>query len=175
MENSAHRLAVDCIYEALVILMETKPYKEITITDITRKAGVSRMAYYRNFQDKDDILIDHLREKLEEATQVFLQKKNPSDEEFWREFVLSVDEDPINEHVIRAGLLDQGLKVLLEYGMRIYKEGFGQDLTDEKVMMMLYSKLGGLFGYMVYMTERKETMDMDAFIRQLSKLLGDSL
>ena len=88
---------------------------------------------------------------------------------------MSVDEDPINEHVIRAGLLDQGLKVLLEYGMRIYKEGFGQDLTDEKVMMMLYSKLGGLFGYMVYMTERKETMDMDAFIRQLSKLLGDSL
>ena len=77
MENSAHRMAVDCIYEALVILMETKPYKEITITDITRKAGVSRMAYYRNYQDKDDILIDHLREQLEEATQVFLQKRIP--------------------------------------------------------------------------------------------------
>lgn len=175
MENSAHRMAVDCIYEALVILMETKPYKEITITDITRKAGVSRMAYYRNYQDKDDILIHHLREGMEEATERFLQDPNPSHEEFWRDFILSVGQDPINEHVIKAGLLDKTFEAMLEYGMRIYRDAFGMDLSDENVMMMIYSKLGGLFGYMVYMSERKETMDMESFARQLSKLLGDGL
>ena len=175
MENSAHRLAVDCIYEALVILMETKPYKEITITDITRKAGVSRMAYYRNYQDKDDILLNHLREGLEREVEKFLQNKNTSYEAFWRDFVLSVGKDPINEHVIKAGLFEQTLKILLEYGMRIYGEAFGMDLSDEGVMMLIYHKLGALFGYMIYMTDRKDSMDMEAFIRQLSTLLEEEL
>lgn len=172
-DNSTHKLAVDCIYEALVKLMETKPYKEITITDITKKAGFSRMAYYRNYQDKDDILIDHLRERLEQLSEGFLQKKDPSDEEFWRELVLAVDEDPINEHVIKAGLLDRGLQIFLEYGMRIYREGFGLDLSDERVMMNLYHKLGALFGYMVYMIDRKDKMNRDDFICQLRTLLKE--
>ena len=161
-ENSAHRLAIDCIYEALVRLMEIKPYKEITITDITNKAGVSRMAYYRNYQDKDDILINHLREEMEKAASEFLRDQNPSHEEFWRRFIFSVVEDPINEHVVKAGLLD-------------YREAFGLDLSDEQVMMMIYSKVGGLFGYMVYMIDRKDTMDMEAFAKGLSKLLESGM
>ena len=36
----------ECIFTALLILMEKKPYEEITITDIAKKAGVSRMSYY---------------------------------------------------------------------------------------------------------------------------------
>ena len=32
----------ECIFTALLILMEKKTYEEITITDIAKKAGVSR-------------------------------------------------------------------------------------------------------------------------------------
>ena len=174
-ENSAHRLAIDCIYEALVRLMEIKPYKEITITDITNKAGVSRMAYYRNYQDKDDILINHLREEMEKAASEFLRDKNPSHEEFWRRIIFSIVEDPINEHVVKAGLLDKTFESMLAYAMRIYREAFGLDLSDEQVMMMIYSKVGGLFGYMVYMIDRKDTMDMEAFAKGLGKLLESGM
>ena len=40
MSNSAHILAIDCIYDALIALMKVKPYNKISVTDITERAGV---------------------------------------------------------------------------------------------------------------------------------------
>ena len=49
-----------CLYTALIELMDTHPYEKISIGDLCDKAGVSRMTYYRSYNDKDDILIQHL-------------------------------------------------------------------------------------------------------------------
>jgi len=46
---------------ALIALMEKKPLEEISITELTKKAGVSRMSYYRNFTSKQHILEEHLQ------------------------------------------------------------------------------------------------------------------
>ena len=43
VENSAHKLAIDCIYEALIFLMDKKEYKDITITDITKNYSRSNL------------------------------------------------------------------------------------------------------------------------------------
>lgn len=48
------------ISTALLYLMKTKDYHKITISEITKKAGVSRQTFYRNYQDKDDILMKYL-------------------------------------------------------------------------------------------------------------------
>ncbi len=45
------------ITNALLSLMEEKDYESISITDITNKAGLSRVTYYRHFETKDDILV----------------------------------------------------------------------------------------------------------------------
>lgn len=41
---------------ALLELMKEQSYDSITVTQITKKAGVSRMTYYRNYVEKEDIL-----------------------------------------------------------------------------------------------------------------------
>ncbi|MBQ3567608.1 MAG: TetR/AcrR family transcriptional regulator [Anaerotignum sp.] len=46
---------------ALIDLMERKPLEEISITELTKKAGVSRMSYYRSFDSKQHILEEHLQ------------------------------------------------------------------------------------------------------------------
>ena len=46
---------------ALISLMEKKPIEEICITELTKKAGVSRMSYYRSFDSKQHILEEHLQ------------------------------------------------------------------------------------------------------------------
>lgn len=46
--------------EALLELMKKKPFAKIKIQDITDKAGLSHMAYYRNFSSKEDIIIYYL-------------------------------------------------------------------------------------------------------------------
>ena len=46
------------IQEALLLLMEENDYEKIKITDIIKKSGVSRSAFYRNYYWKKDILVD---------------------------------------------------------------------------------------------------------------------
>ena len=54
--QEANAITRECIESALILLMQTKPFTDITVTDLTRKAGVSRTAYYRNYASKEDIL-----------------------------------------------------------------------------------------------------------------------
>ena len=51
-----NRLARERIVAALTELMSEQDYTSITITEITQRAGVSRMTYYRNYSSKEDIL-----------------------------------------------------------------------------------------------------------------------
>lgn len=62
-QNEINALTKECILTALLRLMEEKPYKSISITDITTLAGVSRMAYYRNYSSKEDILLKRLEDE----------------------------------------------------------------------------------------------------------------
>lgn len=48
--------AANRIVAALIALMQEKPYADVTATDIAARAGVSRMAFYRNFASKEEII-----------------------------------------------------------------------------------------------------------------------
>lgn len=50
------------ITAALLELMKTCPYEKVTVKDITEKAGVARLTFYRNFTDKEDVLRKYLQE-----------------------------------------------------------------------------------------------------------------
>jgi AcrR family transcriptional regulator len=52
------------IFEALMVLMDKKPYEKITISDITEKAGIARQTFYRNYDDKDDVLYEYARNTM---------------------------------------------------------------------------------------------------------------
>lgn len=62
--NSQNKLAKECIFTSLMILMEKKDFDSISITEIAKKAGVSRMAYYRNYSSKEDIITDYFDSKF---------------------------------------------------------------------------------------------------------------
>ena len=41
---------------ALIYLMNEKPFEKISITELVDRAGVSRTAFYRNYESKEDLL-----------------------------------------------------------------------------------------------------------------------
>ena len=51
------------IAEAMLKVMNIYDYKEITVTQITQEAQVSRKTFYRHFRDKDEVL-KHLFDSL---------------------------------------------------------------------------------------------------------------
>jgi len=48
------------IFDSLMLLMDEKPYDSITVSDIAEKAGVARPTFYRNFDDKDEVVLQYL-------------------------------------------------------------------------------------------------------------------
>jgi AcrR family transcriptional regulator len=48
------------IFEAIMLLMEEKPYNKITVSDITEKAGIARQTFYHNYTNKDAVVFEYL-------------------------------------------------------------------------------------------------------------------
>ena len=72
MNNEAY--VKDYITESLLSLIKTSTLDKITITDIIKKAGVSRVSFYRNFTSKEDILNKYLTN----VTDKFIESSNIS-------------------------------------------------------------------------------------------------
>ena len=53
--KESNQLTRECLQLALMHLMGEHPYEKITVSEIVRRAGVSRTAFYRNYTDKEDI------------------------------------------------------------------------------------------------------------------------
>ena len=54
--KESNQLTRECLQLALIHLMAEHPFEKITISEIVRRAGVSRTAFYRNYTDKEDII-----------------------------------------------------------------------------------------------------------------------
>jgi AcrR family transcriptional regulator len=59
------------IAQSLILLMQKKPYTDISIGEITAKAGVNRSTYYRNFCSKEDIVKFYINEIHYEYCHIF--------------------------------------------------------------------------------------------------------
>lgn len=67
-ERKSNKIVIESITIALMQLMEKKDFDKISITEITKRAGVGRVSFYRNFESKEDVL----RKYLEEITSEFM-------------------------------------------------------------------------------------------------------
>ena len=59
--EESHSLIVESLKSALYELLETKEINEIKVVDLTKKAGVSRGGFYRNYYLITDVLADDIR------------------------------------------------------------------------------------------------------------------
>ena len=76
-----NRITKESIFTSLMILMEQKNFHEISITEIAKKAGVSRMAFYRNYNLIEDIIIAHLDEFFEDYSNQILSSEKINNHE----------------------------------------------------------------------------------------------
>lgn len=69
----------DYLITALLQQLEDKPLNEITVTEVVKKAGVSRMAFYRNFQTLNDILTVYFKSKIDQEFDIIINQ-TPQDQ-----------------------------------------------------------------------------------------------
>lgn len=56
-DNHMHDIATGKLYRALLRLMDEKPFSEISVSELSHRAGTSRMAFYRNYKSIGGILL----------------------------------------------------------------------------------------------------------------------
>lgn len=62
LERKNNKIVTESITMALIQLMEKKDFNDISITELTKRAGVGRVSFYRNFEDKKDVLRKYLND-----------------------------------------------------------------------------------------------------------------
>lgn len=83
-----HRLTIESIQQAMNELLKTKRFKEITILDIVKKAGVSRSAFYRNYQSKEQVLQSIVHDSYAKMIEEIRATTNSGDPKFWRHIIV---------------------------------------------------------------------------------------
>lgn len=80
-----NQLTKESIETALLFLLEKKDMKQISVSELVRKAGVSRNAFYRNYKSKEEIL-----EAYYDRTSASLKKK-------WQSLQAKVQKDGVQQ------------------------------------------------------------------------------
>lgn len=78
-ENPQKTLSKELIRQALLDLMKEKPYKQISITELTLQADLARRTFYRHFMTIDDVLDYYIQIICNEMLGVFLEEEEEKD------------------------------------------------------------------------------------------------
>ena len=70
--------ASEYITNSLFEIMKNKSYNEISITEITNKAKVNRVSFYRNFTNKDDIINKFLEKSFNDWGHEWEESADPN-------------------------------------------------------------------------------------------------
>ncbi|MCI8327170.1 MAG: TetR/AcrR family transcriptional regulator [Lachnospiraceae bacterium] len=74
--NKRTRFTRMCIGEAVFALMDQKEYCAIKVSDIVKKAGVSRMTFYHYYESKEEALTDYFHEIVSGYIRECIARKN---------------------------------------------------------------------------------------------------
>lgn len=92
--EEVNKVIIDSFIEALLLLMKEYQYEDISITMLCKKAGVSRMAFYGNFETKDDILkriVSTINDMV--VDEIGSPFKNNTDKEYYKKLFTIIDEN----------------------------------------------------------------------------------
>lgn len=95
---------------ALLKFMESIPFADISVTELTQKAGVSRMGYYRNYDSKLALLKDYLAQIEDDFP--FIDLTAASEGEFYA-FLVRVFDYLSKFELSTKILLNQGFEGLI--------------------------------------------------------------
>jgi AcrR family transcriptional regulator len=103
----------DALGDALIALMQEKPFNTITVQDVLDRAHVSRSTFYTHYSDKDDLLMSDAEEFFEGLSMALSTRGEKSDRVFpVREFFAHLsDVQPFFKALVKSGRLQMNLEL----------------------------------------------------------------
>ena len=103
----------DALGDALVALMQEKPFETITVQDVLDRAHVSRSTFYAHYSDKDDLLMSDADEFFQALSMALSQHGDKSDRVFpVREFFEHLsDVQPFFKALVKSGKFQENMEL----------------------------------------------------------------
>ena len=103
----------DALGDALIALMQEKPFDTITVQDVLDHAHVSRSTFYTHYSDKDDLLMSDAEEFFEALSAALSQHGDKSDRVFpVREFFAHLsDVQPFFKALVKSGKYHENMEL----------------------------------------------------------------
>ncbi|MBQ8296256.1 MAG: TetR/AcrR family transcriptional regulator [Ruminococcus sp.] len=145
MSNAeSNKITRECLQTALIYLMAEKPLDKISVTELVKRSGVSRTAFYRNYTTKESILDDLVKDIVDRVTKALRNDEIfSSPKRVYQNFF-----EEIKAHHKSVMLLYRSdlLNIIIGDIVKTYKEQL--DSTDEKMKYIFAAISGAHIGVM---------------------------
>ncbi|MGN0713234.1 MAG: TetR/AcrR family transcriptional regulator [Anaerovoracaceae bacterium] len=167
IQEEGRNLMTEYLAEALVLLLEEKPISSITVSELTRKAGVSRMTYYRNFSSMEEIFERYIAWIIQQYEREVVQNEGFASYIRESNLLLMFHYFSKYQKLIRCLLKNHLGDYLREAVIRSVVGLSLKSEFDQKERLISLAYANALYGIMVYWMEE----DMRTDPKELSQLL----
>jgi AcrR family transcriptional regulator len=138
------------LLETLLELIEEKEYSEISITELTERAGIARQTLYRNYTGMNDILLSRMDEILDEYMALVRKNLEMKNDPYWdfevKQLVyLWQRNEALIKALQKAGLAFQVLEKLSGFFSVFHMRAQNLTELDEKHQYLVYYLAGGVY------------------------------
>lgn len=165
-------LLKECLFTALIKLMDQKDFKDIKISEIAQKAGVSRMTYYRTYESKEDILIQYFEDQSQQMILTVMGHPELTVYDiFCLFFTFFKNQAHLIEYLYKAGLLKEVIQRFTTFVSEAY------DKSGDRMLDLAYKTYevnfvsGGLFLLLLNWIERGLIETPEEMARMTMQLL----
>ena len=170
----------DRLGDALLQLLLTKPFEEITVQEVLARAQVSRSTFYEHYRDKNDLFLSDADEFFEALSTLLARRRDPSPR------VAPVAE--LFAHVaearaLYAALMESGrMHDLRELGEAHFARGIaerlarprgGGPLPVEARTALAHALAGSLFSLLAWWVRQGMTVPPTRMDQHFHRLLAD--
>ena len=143
-QRKNNKIVAESITLALIQLMKKKDFCDISITELTKRAGVGRVSFYRNFEDKTDVLRHYLNDIQYEF---MLSRQKLRRESNFTEYITDLFTHLFNYKELAKLLLKSDLFYLVKEQFDFV---FDQLKTTKEEEAALFFLSGGLYNAFYY-------------------------
>ncbi len=136
--KQAKLMTKTCLQNALVQILEAKDINDISVSELTRRAGVSRTAFYSNYQTVDDILSEMINHELKEVNKAVWNAINNKEDIFPPIVQMMKDNSELYSLVLKTNIEKTAFFQLRDYIKTTYPT------IDKKRYYLLVACIGAL-------------------------------
>lgn len=169
--------------EALSELLQNQPLEEISIEQVTERAGVTRPTFYSNYESRQDIINEHVKQWIDKRQSLFddyLADAQPPGHERLRSLIehMLLTIDP-NDLILRLALSGRAGDVALQmvrnqhtdFFRRRAEQGLTKPVTPEQLHLITTFYSSATMGVIVEILNKRLPYDPATLAEQVSAMI----